>query len=144
MNKYNKSKIYKIVCNITNQVYYGSSTEQYITSRIAKHKYANKNLGHHSSSSIVMENNNYSVIIVEECNVENKFELLQRERYYIENNECVNKNVPNKTQLERLKEWRKKNEYAINCECGKEVKKSELSRHIKSKYHTNFNLTHSN
>ena len=35
-NKYNNSKIYKIVCNITNEVYYGS-TVQGLSKRLKGH-----------------------------------------------------------------------------------------------------------
>ena len=37
-NKYQEGKIYKIVCNITGEVYYGSTIEKYLSSRLAKHK----------------------------------------------------------------------------------------------------------
>ena len=50
------------------------------------------------------KNGDYDYNIVEEIDCENKYELHNRERYYIENNECINKKVPKQT----VREWYKK------------------------------------
>ncbi len=46
------------------------------------------------------KNKDYSYCVVEEVEYENKWELHNRERYYIENFECVNKNIPTRTRKE--------------------------------------------
>jgi len=42
---YSQGKIYKIVCNITNEVYFGSTKEKYLSRRLSRHKrYVSDNL----------------------------------------------------------------------------------------------------
>jgi hypothetical protein len=52
----------------------------------------------------IIKENNYTLQEVEKVEYEEKKQLRERERYYIENNECVNMCIPNRTQ----KEWEKK------------------------------------
>ena len=86
----NKGFIYKIVCNTTKFVYYGS-TVQTLKERLRSHKKNPKTGSVHK----VLENNNYEMILVETIYYDDKKELLLKEREYIKNNECVNivKNV---------------------------------------------------
>ena len=53
----------------------------------------------------IFENGDYDIILVEKYPCKDRMELYQRERYYIENNECVNKIIPTRTE----KEWREDN-----------------------------------
>jgi hypothetical protein len=48
----------------------------------------------------VLENDNYEIVLVEIKPSDNKMELRKRERFYIENNECVNKNLPISNEFE--------------------------------------------
>jgi hypothetical protein len=59
-------------------------------------------------------------------------ELQARERYYIENNECVNKIIPNQTK----KEWNEKNQEKIK-EYNQEYqeKNQEKVKEYKKKYY---------
>ena len=103
MPDYSKSKIYIIVCNITGLIYIGS-TSQTLTQRLQDHKmkykkYFNKKPTYISSFKI-LENNNYNIILIEDCPCERKEQLLARERYWIENTECVNKVIPTRTDKE--------------------------------------------
>ena len=99
MPDYKKSKIYKIVCNITGLTYYGS-TLQPISKRMYGHRSDYKqNKG--CKSELVLAGSDYSYSLVEECQCENKEQLLRRERHWIENNECVNKAIPGRTWVER-------------------------------------------
>ena len=91
---YKNGKIYRIVCNETGETYYGSTTQP-LYKRLWHHK-ANKT----SSSRTIIERNNYNIVLVEEYPCENKEQLLRRERYYIENNKCINNNVPTRTPKE--------------------------------------------
>jgi hypothetical protein len=64
-----KSKIYKIVCNITGLIYIGS-TSQTLNQRLQDHRrsynrYLNKKTTFISSFKII-ENNNYDIILVED------------------------------------------------------------------------------
>ena len=100
MPDYNNGKIYRIVCDITGETYYGSTTYKYLSSRLAKHRSTTT-----CKSKQIIERGNYSIVLVEEYPCENKEQLNKRERYYIENNECVNKYIPTRTKSEYGKEW---------------------------------------
>ena len=107
MTDYQKGKIYRIVCNITGLTYYGSTCEPTLARRLAGHvrKYKNwksSQKGGNVSSYQVLENENYSIVLVELAPSTDKMELLKKERFHIENNECVNKNIPSRSVLE----WR--------------------------------------
>ena len=119
---YSKSKIYKIVCNITGLIYIGS-TSQTLCQRLQDHKknykrYLNEKFPFISSFKII-ENNNYDIILVENFPREKKEELHSRERYWIENTECVNMVISTRTH----REWYQDN-------------KEKLKKHMK-KYREN-------
>lgn len=99
MPNYSKSKIYKIVCNITGETYYGSTT-QALSSRLAGHKNDLKRKTKGCSSKQILERENYNIILCEEVCCDNKEQLKAIERKYIEENECVNKNIPLRTKKE--------------------------------------------
>jgi hypothetical protein len=134
MPDYSKSKIYKIVCNITGLVYIGSTTQN-LCGRIQDHKNDYKRYlnGKHNyvSSFKILENDNYNIVLVEEFPCQNKNQLHARERYWIENTECVNMIIPTRTK----KEWREdhKEEIKIYLENNKE----KISERWKQYYETN-------
>ena len=106
-------RIYKIFCNITGEYYYGS-TEQTLAQRLSVHKsnYKGWKKGkreHYTTSYKIIERGNYTISLLEEGEFQNKDFMKARECYYIENFECVNKNVPNRTE----KEWREANKERI-------------------------------
>jgi post-segregation antitoxin (ccd killing protein) len=107
-----KGYIYKIYDNTNGNVYYGSTKEK-VSSRIAKHRYDHKKYlegkNHYVRSFDILKNNDYSYSVIEEIDYENKWELHNKERFYIENNDCINKYIPNRTQ----KEWREDNKEII-------------------------------
>ena len=88
-----KGIIYKIVCNETNMVYYGSATKS-MNKRISDHKsgYKRWKAGScwYTSSYSIIERGNYSYSLIETVECEDRKQLETRERYYIENNECIN------------------------------------------------------
>ena len=95
--------IYKIECNETGEVYYGSTTKT-LNKRITEHKSSCKGwkLGKYNfiTSFNIIDRGNYSYSLIETVECEDRKQLEARERYYIENNECVNRNVPTRTQKE--------------------------------------------
>ena len=165
-----KGYIYRLKDNTNGNIYYGS-TIQNINKRMSKHKNHYKRYLEGKNSYLysfeIIKNNNYNVEIVEEVECETKYELLKRERYYIENFDCINKKIPNRTYKEWLekhkdyqKEYNKKNKEQrkekskiyyknnyekikdyktekITCECGDIVNRANLSKHKKSKKHLN-------
>jgi hypothetical protein len=110
---YQNGKIYYIVCDTTGLKYYGSTTKKYLSARLGAHIYDYnrylKGLQNYITSYKVLENKNYKIVLVENYSCNSKDELLQRERYYIENNDCVNKCVPIRLEGEKAiidKEYR--------------------------------------
>lgn len=148
MNKYENGKIYRLVCNITGLNYYGS-TCQPLHKRKMDHKYKyndylKKTCETNYSSFKIIEGGNYDIILVEEFKCENKNQLEARERYFIENNECINKNIPTRTLKEYLEVnkdtilKKKKEHYEANKEEllkknkeYREANKEAISKHRK-------------
>lgn len=106
-----KGIIYKIECNETNEVYYGS-TKLTLHKRILNHKsqYNAWKAGNanYMTSFQIIERGNYKYEVVEEIECEDKRQLEQRERNYIEDNDCVNKMIPSRTRQESKKAYRDK------------------------------------
>ena len=135
---YQNGKIYKIVCNITNKIYVGSTCKPRLCDRLGQHrgKYKEYLKGLHKNrytSFDVIQGGDYSIVLLELCPCENKEELLKKEREYIESLECVNKCIPGrsmreyqKANVEKIKEYKKEyyqnNKEKIN-ERAKEYKK---------------------
>ena len=92
MPNYSKSKIYKVVCDETNLTYYGS-TIQPLYKRLSEHKKKDNNC-----KTKLMTNPKIYLVVEFPC--ENKEQLLRKEREYIENNECINKQIPLRTTKE--------------------------------------------
>jgi hypothetical protein len=95
--RYLKGKVYKIVCNVTDDIYYGSTilTLKY---RLAKHKtnynqYKKGKKGFQTSFNII-ERGNYNIYLVENYPCLCKSQLHNIERVYIEKYKCVNKILP--------------------------------------------------
>tara|TARA_R110000803_G_scaffold180443_2_gene242868 strand:+ start:651 stop:1076 length:426 start_codon:yes stop_codon:yes gene_type:complete len=135
--------VYK-VCD-GEKVYYGSTTQD-LRRRLTTHKTDTKN----ECETRHFNKDNMTIELLEE--VEDAEQLLWRERYYIENNECVNKRLPIMTEEERIKlrktrcnEYYKINKETINqrkqqpyqCECGSVITWRSKSQHFKSKKHIN-------
>ena len=149
MPDYSKGKIYCITCNISNKKYYGSTCSSLMKRKdnhIQHYKYYLKGKINFVTSFDIIKNNNFKIELIEEVNCLSKNELLIREKFFIENNDCVNKYVPlqtdheyyiknkekhnkrgkeyyenNKNHLkEKMKEWIEKNK---DTEHYKEIKK---------------------
>jgi len=132
---YSKGKIYKIVCNITGEIYVGHTTQNYLSQRLTQHisnykRYVNNKSKTYMSSYQIIARGNYEIILIENCDVNSKDELKARERHYIENLKCVNKNVP----LRTIEEWRKDNKEAISKQqiAYREENKEAISKRNKA------------
>lgn len=112
-----KGIIYKIVCNETGEVYYGSS-QTTLHKRILNHKshYNSWKIGNtnYMTSFQIMERGNYSYSLIETVECETKRQLEARERFYIESNECVNKMIPCRTRQESKKAYRETHKEEMN------------------------------
>jgi hypothetical protein len=95
MVNYANGKIYGIRCHTTNLYYVGKTTKKYISSRLAEHvneykKWKKNNIACYTTSFKVLENGNYSIELIENVSCNDVNELNAREKYHINNNECVN------------------------------------------------------
>jgi hypothetical protein len=117
---YQQGKIYKLFSPSKGLVYYGSTTES-LSSRLAKHAYCFRNPEKFNkrTASIVLECDDYKIELVKDFPCNNNRQLLTEEGIYIRNNECINKQIPNRTKKdymttyslenkERIQEYRKK------------------------------------
>ena len=95
MPNYSNGKIYNIVCNITGETYYGS-TVQKISVRMGTHR-KKDNI---CCSKQIIERGDYHYGLVEDYKCDNLEQLLMRERYYVDNNDCINKRSPITTKEE--------------------------------------------
>ena len=120
--------------------YYGS-TKDPLWKRLKAHKY----MGNCCRSSQL---NRDKLEIIEVERVDDLEELLVRERYYIENNECINYKMPYATnedkRIQSLKSYYKNKEQqnnyrlqSVKCKCGFSYTISNKKRHEQSKRHIN-------
>ena len=158
MPDYSKAKIYKITSPHTNEIYIGS-TIQLLTKRKASHvsKFKNHILGKYpyTTSFKLIELGDIDICLLEEYPCENKEQLHARERYYVDNNACVNKDKSYRTNPDykerciqvlndkyyvstkehKLEQDRIRNKIKMICECGATINKQHHIRHEKSKKH---------
>jgi len=105
MPDYSQGKIYEIRCNITKEVYYGSTIRS-LSHRMSQHK-----RGRTCSSIKIIDRGNFTCKVIEEYPCKSRVELEIRECWWIENNVCVNKNTPMKVYIQ----WCKDNNKCIEC-----------------------------
>jgi len=134
-NMYNNGKIYKIVCNVTGKCYIGSTVVPTLAQRMWNHrstykKWKNDGDNHNlkpCKSVEVLDGGDYNIILVENYPCNSKDELLMRERFHIENTNCVNSCCPIRTEDERIEQ---KKQY------------TELYKPYKVLYDKAYNLEH--
>ena len=160
MVNYEDAKIYKIQCNETGEIYYGS-TVQALSKRKSVHKDRSKHPELGLTSTPIIKRGNWTMSLVESYPCKNKEELFAKERYYIDTYPCVNKLTNNKDENERkerkaardkayregplretiLEKKREDNKVRrdiqkpITCECGSVFLERGRNRHLKTKKH---------
>ena len=102
VNNYDRSKLYKIVCNVTGKIYVGSTTEPSLASRLTGHKshykYYLTGKRDYITSFEILKNGNYYIELICNAACTSKDELNAIEGYHIRNLDCVNRCVPGRTQ----------------------------------------------
>lgn len=154
MPDYTKSKIYKIVGG--GLTYIGSTT-QTLVARFRGHKVEKQSRPLKKCAAFqLLDYDDCKIELLEEYPCNNNNELRERERYWFENIENINKIKPLRTEDEK-KEYhklyntqyiRKDNYYKNNrertllrmkekvvCECGCSIKKGNLKDHQQTKKH---------
>ena len=137
MRDYSKGKIYNIVCNLTGEIYYGSTTQP-ISQRMTNHR-TKDNI---CLSKQIIERGDYHYGLVEDYKCDNLEQLLMRERYYVDNNDCVNKRSPITSKEEKTayqKIWREehKEEEAAKKKVYQQEHKEEIAAKKKVYYEEN-------
>ena len=152
MPDYQKGKIYKIECNITGEVYIGSTCESTVARRLTTHvdsykQWKKDKLNKAKTYSFdIIDRNDYQIYLIENYPCNNKDELRAREghimkQYKLDSN-CINFNIPKRTRKEyyednkdkiknKQKEWYENNKNRIlenHKEQYCENKKSILNR----------------
>ena len=136
--------------NTNGNVYYGSTTLS-LSQRLADHKQyfeLSPITKRYITCFEILKNKNYSITLVEDVPCQRKEQLLMRERFYIENNPCVNKCIPLRThkeynddhKVERYayqKDYRQKHGQT-SCPCGGTYLIDGLPRHMKTKRHIKY------
>lgn len=104
MERYQRGKVYRIVCRKTGKQYIGSTCKKLLSQRLAHHvcvfKAWKKGNFNFITSFEVLKENDYYIELVELVVVNSKDELLVRERFHIQNTENVNMIIPLRTQKE--------------------------------------------
>ena len=156
MNRYENGKIYKIVDVGYTKCYIGSTTEK-LSKRFERHRkyykrFLEQNVIDTKAIDIFEEYgiDNCKIELIENCPCQTKEELLRREGYHIQNNDCVNKQVAGRTPkeyYEQNKEYRdkqRKEHYQRHKEYYKELNKNyrmshqeEIQRQRKEYYEQN-------
>ena len=132
-SRYQRGKIYKIISNQTNDVYYGSTIEPYLTNRLSGHRKCYKcwlNGKHNYITSYeLVKFDDAKIILVEDFPCETKDQLHSREQYHIDNNECVNKNKSfcGLSKLEYNKQYREENKEKM-LECNKQYREENKEK----------------
>lgn len=107
-SNFENPKIYALSSPHTNQLYIGSTCLP-LSLRLRNHhelykQYLKGNNNRKCTAFKLFELGNVNIEIIDDCDdVCCKRALLKRERYYIENNNCVNKNIPSRTAKESSK-----------------------------------------
>lgn len=154
---YSNGKIYKLYSNKSNICYIGSTTQS-LNKRLKQHiinyKYFKEGNHNYTSSYNIIETNDYEIVVLEHFPCNTRQELEQRERFFIENLKCVNKNIPTRNKTEYRNDnivkirqhdrnrWIDR-KFAVNvkrkkivvCECGCKIQYRSLHRHKKSNRH---------
>ena len=101
INNLENCKIYKIQSlNNPELVYYGHTTLP-LAHRFLIHKHKS-NL---TKSKQIIEKGDAVIVLVEDYPCESEIQARAREAYYIINNICVNKNIPNRNHKDSMKNW---------------------------------------
>ena len=109
--RYLNGKIYKIINSVNDKCYVGSTIST-LNRRLIEHKCYSKKARTATSKILIDEDpDNVSIQLIELYPCLTKKELLLRERYWLENMECVNKQRPIITREEKIQE---KNDYNRN------------------------------
>lgn len=137
---YSRGKVYQLKCLTTGKVYIGSTTKQYLSQRLTSHltDFRRHKAGkdpRYVTSFCILENDNFEICLLESYPCMSCDELRARERYWIENTECVNKYIPTRTAHEYRQDT--KEQISARMKQYNEDNKERLSQYKKKWYESN-------
>ena len=155
MVNYKLGKIYKIVCNITDEIYIGSTCQPTLAHRLTKHvsdykQFLKGNKTGKYKSFDIIGRGDYQILLIEAFPCNSKDEMTAREGEIIRSYKlecgCLNLQIPGRSKKEYQKQHREKNKDEISkkrkekttCVCGSCVRRVDKAQHERSKKHIDF------
>ena len=138
-NDYLNGIIYKIVCNITGEVYIGS-TKNKLGKRMGCHKQEAT-----CTSRQIIARGDYTPSIIENYPCMNRSQLRWRERHFMETMECINTIPPivsREEELAKLKKWRHDNAEKVKRDRATYAKENKEARAAANKKWRDDNKEH--
>ena len=130
MPDFKNSKIYKLWCHETDEIYIGSTT-QILSQRLSGHKTPSNKC---NSKILFAKSNNVKIELLQSYPCENKDQLNKKEGEYIRKLNCINKKIEGRTE----KEWNEDNpEYKPEYNKEYYKKNKEALREYKKEYYEN-------
>jgi hypothetical protein len=119
-------KIYRIIDNTNGNIYIGKTKQKYLCDRLSSHKSLKD-----CSSREILKNEDYKIELIEET------DDINRERYWILNTNCINKQIPGRTRKEYKEDNREEilqyqSEYRENNKKKAKEYKTEYNDYRKS------------
>lgn len=91
MIDYNLSKIYKITSDNTDEIFIGSTSRRLLSQSLSTHMRQYKMNPRNKAINLVLEKKDCKIILIENFPCKSKYELKQREKYFIDQLDCINK-----------------------------------------------------
>ena len=128
-------KIYTIRSPNTDKYYIGSTTQKYLSERMAQHR-CHKNT---KAREIINLGGAYIELLENyKCNTKDELYKREGELQRIYKNDIINKQISKRSKEEYEEDNKQKQNKKIVCICGSEIRKGEISRHKKTKKHLDF------
>ena len=134
-NKFARGKIYRIVCNVTNKQYIGStikSLSQRLSNHVGHYKLYKSDEHFYLSSYDVLENDDYYIALIEKYACKSKEELHRREGYQVKQYECTNRIIPGRSDAEYYVD--NKESILTKCKAYRQSNKAKISKRGKEYY----------
>jgi len=106
MEKYQRGKVYAIICRKTGRRYIGSTCEPTLAKRLAQHVQQFRKEGKYVASFDIIKDGDYYIVLLESYPCNSKDELRMAEQKHIDLCECVNKHKAFRSE-EELAEYKK-------------------------------------
>ena len=135
MPNYSNGKVYEIICRITSERYIGSTIDT-LPRRLSKHRTPSNTC----ISKTIISRGDYYINLLEECDCENRMQLLKKEREWYDKLKCINlikpfANVEEKKEYQ--KEYRNKEQAKEYYKEYYEENKEQAKEYYKEYYEEN-------